>query len=185
MKYLPLFESFDEDEDETYLSLKDVLVALGYKNPRKIAKGGSSTIWVCSNTDNIIKLTNNYTSANTMQYVKNNIDHPNFINIKKIYKVLSNDKDLMINDMNYNWNPYILNKYPLYVIETEDLEQLSKKDIKNLDCDYLLELCEEHGIRHQDLHKDNLMKRKSDNEIVLIDLLDDSLPKQDISTQTI
>ncbi len=182
MRYLPLFENYNDDET---LSLQEVLLRLGYKKPRKIAKGGSSTIWTCSDKDIIIKMTNNKVSANTMMYVKNNINHPNFIKIHKIYKVLSDNNDLMINDANYNWNPYVLNKYPLYIIETEDLERLSKTDMKNVDYDDLLELCDEHGIHHQDLHKDNLMKRKSDGKIILIDLLDDSLPKQDISTQTI
>ncbi len=176
MKYLKLYEDYENYSE--YLSLKDVLLKLGYKNPKQIANGGSSTIWKTSENNDIIKLSNSSISANTMEYIKNNIDSTSFIKTKKVYRVVG---DVIINDMYYNYNPYELNRYPLYVLEMEYLEQLSKKDLKTIDYNELLDVCYENGIQHQDLHKDNIMKRKN-GEIVLVDVLDDSLPKQDIET---
>lgn len=174
MKYLKLFENFNDKE----LSLVDVLNNMGYKKIRKIANGGSSTIYTCSEKGTILKVTNSFISANTCQWIKNNIpNHPNIIKIKNVYKVTGK---VTILDSYYNWNEYYLNSYPLYVIESEDLDRLNKNDMKKVNHDELLDLCDFLGIRHQDLHKENLMKRKSDNEIVMIDILDDSLPKQDI-----
>lgn len=176
MLYLKLFEDFIK---ESY-SLVDILHELGYTKVKKIANGGSSVIYTCSLPNTILKVTNNKISANTMQYIQNNLnDNPNFIHVKKVRKITGN---LTINDIFYNHNEYYLNSYPLYVMEFEDLEQLSKSEIKNLNYDELYDICDSVGITHQDLHKDNVMKRKSDNKIVMVDVLDDSLPQQNIET---
>jgi hypothetical protein len=172
MKFLKLFENFDKN-----MSLIDILNKLGYKNVKKIANGGSSTIYTCSKKGTIIKVTNSFISANTCLWIKNNIDHPNIIKIKKVFKVLG---DVTILDSYYNWNEIYLNSYPLYIIETEDLDRLKKSDLSKINHEELLDLCTSLGIKHQDLHVDNLMKRGDD--IVMIDILDDSLPKQNIET---
>lgn len=178
MKYIKLFENYDDS-----LTLIEVLEKLGYTKIKKIADGGSSVIYKTSIPNTIIKVTNSAISANTMQYVMDNLNgHPNFIKTKKILRVVG---DVTITDSYYNYNEYVLNSYPLYVMEFEDLDRVKKSDMKNINYVELLDICDMNNITHQDLHKDNLMIRRSDGEVVMIDILDDSLPKQDIETVSI
>lgn len=176
MKHILSLNEYLEHNIETKSILDILKIVYKTKNIKKIGSGEFGVVF--SIKDLIIKVTGSYISANSMSFIKNN-PHPNIIKVFNVYK-LNSHNDVVISDSFFNYNEFYLESYPLYIIEMEDLEKISKSEYKNIDFDLLSDITTDLGMYNTDLHYNNIMKRKSDGEIVIIDIMADNLDKQKI-----
>lgn len=173
MNYLKLFENYNKKE----IQWIEALDLLGYEINDVLGFGEMGIVYSLENrNDIVVKITTSQIEANTALYVKK-LNHKNIVDIKNVYRLKSDE--YLISDSRTNWIPLNLEKYKLYVIEIENLEEVGNWDNEKIE--NANNFLKKNNINNEDFHQEQVMYKNG--EPVIIDIYDSTLPQKEIETK--